>query len=350
MNMKAWNPSSRLRVPSSWVKLRTIDMHTGGEPVRVVVDGYPGIPGRTILEKRRYVKEHLDHLRTALMFEPRGHADMYGVLPLPAEKPDSDFGVLFLHNEGYSTMCGHATLAMARLAVDLQWVRVTEPETTVRIDAPCGQLTAIVEVRDGHVHCVEFDNVPSFVIALDETVPVPGLGEVRYDLAYGGAFYAYVDVQSVGLTCDPRQYRELIDKGMQIKRGIMAHKTNVRHPLEDDLSFLYGTIFTERSAKAGVHSRNVCIFAEGEVDRSATGSGVSGRAAIHHRRGELQIGETITIESIIGSTMTVQVREELQFGPYPAVIPRVGGRSFYVGQSEFIIDPDDPMGQGFFLR
>lgn len=332
------------------MKIRTIDMHTGGEPVRVIVDGFPEVKGTTLLEKRRFVKEHLDHLRTALMFEPRGHADMYGVLPVAPERSDSDFGVLFLHNEGYSTMCGHATLAMAKLAVDLRWVDAVEPVTVVRIDAPCGQLTASVTVECGQVRTVEFNNVPSFVVTLDEVIHVDGLGEIRYDLAYGGAFYAYADVAQIGITCKPEHYRELIDAGMQIKRAVMSQKSNIRHPYENDLSFLYGTIFIEPSGKPGVHSRNVCIFAEGEVDRSATGSGVSGRAAIHHRRGELKRGETITIESLIGSTMTVRVAEETSFGSYPAMIPCVGGASYYVGQNEFIIDPDDALRGGFILR
>jgi len=341
---------SRLSFSETWTKIRTIDMHTGGEPVRVIIGGFPHVEGRSILEKRRYVKEHFDSLRTALMFEPRGHADMYGVLPLPPEREDSDFGVLFLHNEGYSTMCGHATLAMAKLAVDLKWVDPTEPQTIVRIDAPCGQLTCYVDVQNGEVRSVQFDNVPSFVVALDESVDVPGLGPVRYDLAYGGAFYAYVDARLVALTCGPERYRELIEKGMLIKRAVMAQKTNVRHPFEPDLSFLYGTIFVEPSSKSGIHSRNVCIFAEGEVDRSATGSGVSGRAAIHHSRNEIQMGEPITIESLIDSTMTVSVVKKTDFGPYKAVIPRVGGTSHYVGQHEFIMDPADPLKEGFILR
>ncbi len=325
-------------------------MHTGGEPVRVIVGGLPRLEGDSILAKRRYMRDHFDFYRTALMFEPRGHADMYGVLPVPPEREDSDFGVLFLHNEGYSTMCGHATLAMARLAVDLKWVEPKAPQTIVRIDAPCGQLICNVQIQSGTIRSVEFDNVPSFVVALDETVEVPNLGTVRYDLAYGGAFYAYVDAGSVGLSCEPSRYRELIDRGMMIKRAVTAQKTNVQHPFESDLSFLYGTIFIEPSSTDGIHSRNVCVFAEGEVDRSATGSGVSGRAAIHHRRGELHIGDSLTIESIIGSTLSVRVAGETRFGSFPAIIPRVGGDSHYIGQHEFVIDPDDPLRSGFILR
>ena len=341
---------TRLQVPETWSILHTIDMHTGGEPVRVIVAGWPAVAGSTTLERRRFVAANHDHLRTALMFEPRGHADMYGVLPLPPERADSDFGVLFLHNEGYSTMCGHATLAVAKLAVEQGWVEAREPQTEIRIDAPCGQLRAYAQVRAGRVVEVEFDNVPSFVVALDETVDVPGLGPVRYDLAYGGAFYAYVDARALGVRCTPAEHRRAIDVGMAIQRAITATKANVQHPTEPDLSFLYGTIFVEPSSTAGVHSRNLCVFAEGEVDRSATGSGVSGRAAIHHRRGELRGGETLTIESLVGSTMTVCVVAETTFGPHQAIIPRVGGSSHYVGEHRFVVDPADPLRHGFLLR
>ncbi len=339
-----------LRVPDTWTTLRTIDMHTGGEPVRVVVDGWPRVEGATMLERRRYVRAHHDHLRTALMFEPRGHADMYGVLPLPPERADSDFGVLFLHNEGYSTMCGHATLAVAKLAVEQGWVAARAPQTEIVIDAPCGQLRAYAQVRDGKVVAVQFDNVPSFVVALDETVEVPRVGTVRYDLAYGGAFYAYVDATALGLRCVPAEHRRAIDLGMAIKRAVTAHKRNVVHPFAPDLSFLYGTIFVEPAHSPGAHSRNLCVFAAGEVDRSATGSGVSGRAAILHRRGELRAGQTITIESLLGSTMTVRVVAETTFGPHEAIVPRVGGTSHHVGEHRFVIDPDDPLRDGFLLR
>ena len=255
--------------PKEWMKIKTIDMHTGGEPLRVVIDGFPEIKGNSVLECRQYVKDNYDHLRTALMFEPRGHADMYGLLPLPPFNKDSDFGVLFIHNEGYSTMCGHATLAITKLAIELEWVDVVEGTNTIKIDAPCGQLTSYAEVKNGKVEKVYFHNVPSFVVALNETVEVEGLGTVKYDLAYGGAFYAYVDAaQFDDMDLTPDSYRELIKNGMDIKHAVMAQKDNVKHPFEDDLSFLYGTIFVGDSLTSGVDSRNVCIFAEGEVDRS----------------------------------------------------------------------------------
>jgi proline racemase len=335
--------------PQDWLRITTLDVHTGGEPFRVITGGYPELPGDTILARRRYAREHLDHLRTALMWEPRGHADMYGCIVTPPVSPGADFGVLFMHNEGYSTMCGHGIIAIAKVAVETGLVPAVEPETTVRIDAPAGLVTAYARVADGQVTSVRFHNVPSFVVALDETVQVPGLGRVRYDLAFGGAFYAYVQAADVGLTCTHEDFRPLIEKGTAIKRAIVASRP-IRHPFEEDLSLLYGTIFIEPPRGEGAHSRNVCIFAEGEVDRCPTGTGVSGRLAIHHARGEGAVGQPIVVESIIGSRFTGRIVDTTTFGPYDAIIPEVEGTAHITGRHEFLIDPNDPLREGFILR
>lgn len=329
--------------------IKTLDMHTGGEPLRVVLEGAPDIQATSVLDFRNQMKQKHDDFRKKIMFEPRGHADMYGLMILPPEREDSDFGVLFLHNEGYSTMCGHATIAIAKLAVMLGWLKKVEPVTTMKIDAPCGQLTAYVAIQNGAIIKVYFDNVPSFVVGLDKMVKLPDGQTLKYDLAYGGAFYAYVNAKDVGIELTPGNYRKLIDKGMEIKHAVMAQQA-IQHPFEQDLSFLYGTIFIDDSPNSNYHSRNVCIFAEGEVDRSATGSGVSGRAAIHYARNEIQQGETIEIESITGSTMTVSVQSETAYGNYQAIIPRVAGNAWVHGFSEFTFDETDIFRDGFFLR
>jgi trans-L-3-hydroxyproline dehydratase len=199
------------------------------------------------------------------------------------------------------------------------------------------------------VTSVRFENVPSFVLALDEHIEVPGLGRVRYDLAFGGAFYAFVQAADVGLTCTPVHFRALIDAGMRIKRAVMAARP-IPHPFEHDLSFLYGTILIGPPEQPGSHSRNVCVFAEGEVDRSPTGTGVSARLAIHHARGEIGLGQTITIESLIGTTFTGRVVRETTCGPHRAVIPEVEGSAFITGRHEFLIDPMDQLKDGFILR
>ncbi len=341
--MKNWT------LPASRHKITCIDAHTGGEPLRVIIDGYPALPGATILEKRRYAKAHLDHLRTALMWEPRGHADMYGCLVTEPVTPEADIGVLFLHNEGYSTMCGHGIIAITKVVLETGLLPMTAPETTVKIDTPAGLVTAHARISDNQVQSVCFYNVPSFVVALDDIVDVPGLGQVRYDLAFGGAFYAYVQAGQVGLTCAPTEFRPLIEKGMAIKHAVMAGRP-IPHPFEKDLSFLYGTIFIAPPLSAGAGSRNVCIFAEGEVDRCPTGTGVSGRMAIHYARGEIGINEPMTIESIIGSRFTGQVVKTTTFGPHPAVIPEVEGTAHITGRHQFVIDPDDPLRDGFILR
>ncbi len=342
-------PMSTWRPPKEWINITTIDAHTGGEPFRVITGGLPELPGDTILERRRNMREHLDHLRTALMWEPRGHADMYGCIVTPPVTAGADFGVLFLHNEGYSTMCGHGIIAMTTIALETGLVPMQAPETTVRIDTPAGLVTAHARIADGRVDSVYFHNVPSFVLALDETIEVPGLGSVGYDIAYGGAFYAFVDAQRLGLSTRPEAFAELVAKGMAIKRAVMARRT-ILHPFEDDLSFLYGTILIGPSHGEGAHSSNVCIFAEGEVDRSPTGTGVSARLALHYARGEIGLGQPITIESIIGSRFTGRVIKEDTFGPHAAVIPEVEGAAHITGRHEFLIDPADPYKNGFILR
>ncbi len=341
--MKNWTP------PTNWPKITTIDTHTGGEPFRVITGGFPDLPGETILERRRYAKIHLEHLRTGLMWEPRGHADMYGCIVTPPVSQEADIGILFMHNEGYSTMCGHGIIAITKVVLETGLLPMNSPESVVKIDAPAGLITAYAHVEDGVVQSVRFHNVPSFVLALDETVDVPGLGAVRYDLAFGGAFYAYVQAEDVGLTCTPEDFRPLIEKGMAIKRAVMASRP-ISHPFEEDVSFLYGTIFIGPPLDEGADSRNVCIFAEGEVDRCPTGTGVSGRMAIHHARGQIDFNQPMVIESIIGSRFTGRVIETTTFGPHPAVIPEVEGSAHITGRHEFLIDPSDPLREGFILR
>lgn len=331
------------RPPDHWTRITTIDMHTGGEPLRVVVEGLPPIEGRTVLEKRRYFREHYDHLRTGLMWEPRGHADMYGAVITPSA--DADFDVFFIHNEGYSTMCGHAIIALTKLAVETGLVTSSE----IAINVPAGRILARATVVDGRVVEASFQNVPSFVYLRGQRVEVAGLGSVEFDVAYGGAFYAFVNAPALGLKLEPANFNRLIECGRLIKHTVMSEFT-IKHPFEDDLSFLYGTIFIGPAEDPAHHSRNVCIFADGELDRSATGSGVSARAALHFAAGEIGLNERITIESIIGSTMSVKVAAMTNFGPYDAVIPEVSGTASITGRHEFYFDSADPFRTGFIFR
>lgn len=335
--------------PSGWLKIKTIDMHTGGEPLRVILAGLPELKGESVLDYRRFMKEDLDRFRKLLMFEPRGHADMYGCLLVPPNDEGADLGIIFMHNEGYSTMCGHAVIAITKLAVEMNWVESVLPVTEIKIDAPCGRISGFAQIDSGNLESVYFHGVPSFVVGLDYQVAVPGLGEIGYDLAYGGAFYAFVDADRYDISLESDNYTHLIKAGMDIKHAVMNTNEDINHPFEDDLSFLYGTIFISQKSNSG-DNKNVCIFANGEVDRSPTGSGVSARMAIHYERGEIKQGEEMKIESIVGSVFTGSVVEEIDYGPFKAVIPRVGGTAFITGQHEFLLDPKDPIAEGFFLR
>jgi len=337
------------KAPDNWKRITTIDAHTAGEPLRIIVEGYPELSGDTILARRRQALRNYDRFRTALMWEPRGHADMYGCLITPPVSADADFGVLFLHNEGYSSMCGHGIIAVTKVALEIGLLPINSPETTVKIDTPSGLVTAYARIENGHAESVCFHNVPSFVVALDETVDVPGLGQIRYDLAFGGAFYAYVQAKDAGVQCIPEDYPKLIERGMMIKRAVMAARA-IEHPFEKDLNFLYGTIFIGPPKGEKADSRNVCVFAEGEVDRSPTGTGVSGRMALHYARDEIKIGDPMVIESIIDSCFTGRVVKEVEFGRYRAIIPEVEGQAFITGRHEFVIDPTDPLADGFILR
>lgn len=335
--------------PSHWMAVTAIDAHTEGEPFRVITGGFPELQGETILAKRRYAKEHFDHLRRALMWEPRGHADMYGCLITPPVSPSADFGILFMHNEGFSTMCGHGIIGITKVALETGMIPIEAPETTVRMDTPAGLVVAHARIDAGRVGEIRFANVPSFVLGLDLQVQVPGVGPVKYDLAFGGAFYAFVDVTQVQLTCTPNDFGELISKGMAIKRAVMETAA-IDHPFEADLGFLYGTIFTGPPEGQGDHSRHVCVFADGEVDRCPTGTGVSGRLAILHARGQVEVQESIVIESILGTRFKGRILETTSFGPYDAVIPEVAGTAHITGQQTLLIDPDDPLKDGFILR
>ena len=328
------------------LKIRTVDAHAAGEPLRVVTEGVGPIPGRTILEKRRYAHERLDGIRRTLIFEPRGHADMYGALVTDPVTEDGDLGVLFMHNEGWSTMCGHGIIALVTIALETKMIKRME---TVRLDTPAGRVTAHATLEGDRVRKVAFENVASFPYVLDQTVEIPRIGKIRYDIAYGGAFYAFVRAVDMSVELITRDFRAIIRRGMAVKRAVMKSYP-IRHPFEDDLSFLYGTIIVGPPVSAEAHARNVCIFAEGAVDRSPTGTGVSARLALEYARGHLKRNEPFTVESIIGTRFTGTVVEPRKFGPYDAIIPRIEGDAWITGRHEFLVAPDDPLRDGFILR
>jgi trans-L-3-hydroxyproline dehydratase len=327
--------------------IHVLDMHTGGEPVRIVRKGYPPVLGETILAKRRYAREQLDHLRKLLMFEPRGHFDMYGALLVEPTLPGADLAVLFMHNEGYSTMCGHATIALGRYAVDHGLVPRVEPVTEVGIECPCGLVRVHVDVRDGSVR---FDSVPAFLLAEQLKVEVPGAGPVLADVSYGGAFYALAEAGQFGLDVRTSRTRDLVDAATALSRAV-ASALRIEHPVEADLGFLYGSILTDgRERPEQGPSANICVFADAEVDRSPTGSGVTARMAARFQRGLLGQGQACEFESVTGARFTGEVVGTAACGPRPAVTVRVGGKAHYMGQAEYWLEPDDRIGQGFLLK
>lgn len=331
--------------------LTVVDMHTGGEPVRIVTGGWPQIPKGTILEKRAFVRDNHDHLRRLLMFEPRGHFDMYGALLVEPDLPGADLAVLFMHNEGYSTMCGHAVIALGRYAVDEGLVPAREPVTTVGIECPCGLVVASVEVRDGRAGAVSFESVPAFLHSRDVAVSVPGHGEIVCDVAYGGAFYALADCRRFGLAFGQSRARDFVDAAAALTEAVKA-AVPLSHPDSPDLAFLYGSILTDGGdGSGGIATRNVCVFAETQVDRSPTGSGVTARLAAMHARGGLRIGEPRLFESIVGSRFEGAVARAVTLADNrPAILARVSGRAHYTGTATFTLEDGDELGKGFLVR
>jgi trans-L-3-hydroxyproline dehydratase len=341
------------------LRIETTDMHTGGEPVRIVTSGYPPIPGATILAKRRHAREHLDHLRKLLIFEPRGHFDMYGVIPVepdppppgaPTGTPPADLAVLFMHNEGYSTMCGHAVIALGRWAVDTGRVPLNAPETAFVIQCPCGPVRVRVAIEDGRAGAVAFESVPAFAYALDRAVEVPGHGRVHLDIGYGGAFYALVPASRFGLDVRRSRIRDLVDAAAAVTEAAKA-QVPLEHPEDRDLAFLYGTILTDGLDEwSEAPTANACVFAEREVDRSPTGSGATARIAVQYAKGLIRLGQERRFESVTGAMFTGKPLRALKAGRFDALTVEVSGRAHYTGTSQFTWEPGDEIGQGFLLR
>ncbi|HEV2012991.1 MAG TPA: proline racemase family protein [Candidatus Dormibacteraeota bacterium] len=319
----------------------TVDYHTAGEPFRIVSGGVPPLRGRTILEKRRYALEKLDHIRQLLVFEPRGHADMYGGFVTEPEDDGAQLGVVFFHNAGYSTACGHGTIALVTWAIEAALVPAAEPAVDMVVDVPSGRLRTVATMQDGRVRSVRFRNVPSFVL-LDGLAVTIGGRRTEVAVAYGGAFYAIVPAERFELPIEPGFVPRFIELGREIKAAVEAER-DIVHPLEPELEGVYGVIFT-----AG--NRNVTVFADGEVDRSPCGSGTSARLALLDQRGELARGATLMHESIIGGRFASRVVGEARVDDYPAVITEVEGSAHLTGYHQFVLEEDDPIGVGFLIR
>ncbi|MGL4975009.1 MAG: proline racemase family protein [Bosea sp. (in: a-proteobacteria)] len=327
--------------------LSYLDMHTCGEPVRIVTGGYPELTGVTLLEKRREARDRHDHYRRALMLEPRGHAGMYGVIPVATTHPEAAIGVLFTHNEGYSTMCGHATIALGRWCIESGLVPVVEPVTRFAIEAPCGLVRLSCSVSNGAVTDVSFESVPAFVAQRDLVVELPGHGRVMTDIAYGGAFYCILPAQRLGLDFHESSLEELAAAAGALTDHVRAN-VSLSHPSEPDLAFLYGTIVTD-GIEGTNESANLCVFAERQIDRSPTGSGVTARMALDFAKGHVAMGQTRRFRSLTGGVFTGCVNGLVADWPEGAVTVTVGGQAHVMGEGCFIIEEDDRLGWGFPL-
>jgi len=344
------------------ITLKTIDAHAAGEPLRLIIEGFPSPRGKTMLEKREWLRKHADHLRRALMLEPRGHADMYGAILTEPVAPGSHAGVLFMHNEGYSTMCGHGVIAVTTMVLERGIVMPGGDGTSVVYDSPAGTIRARATIRAGEaggagragmagtteairVESVAFVNVPSFVLHGGLAVKL-GARTIRTDVAFGGAFYAIVDCEAAGLPIDIAHLPELRRIGMEIKHAIEATQT-IAHPLEPGLQGIYGTIFTGPPSEEGADLRNVTIFADAEVDRSPCGTGTAAVMAVVDAMGLLGEEKPFVHESLIGTRFHGRVVGRTTVGDYQAIVPEIEGSAWITGEHTFLVDERDPLKEGF---
>lgn len=327
-------------------RLAVIDMHTAGEPVRIFDAVSLIVPGETILEKRRAMGDRFDHLRRAMMLEPRGHADMYGAVLVPPSDPAFDAAVLFTHNSGYSTMCGHATVALGRFLYD-QARQQGRTQTRFTLECPCGPV--VIEVTPDNdpaaAPMVRFESVESFALSLNDSIALDGFGQVSFDIGYGGAFYAILPSSRLGLDFHQTSLDQLVEAAGKLVAELRATRS-FRHPEEPDLSFLYGAILTDGDhLTPGRLTYNLCWFGEGQIDRSPTGSGVSARLAVAHAHGQIAPGADVAFAGASGQSFDGAVARTTESG----IIAAVSGRAYYMARSELILEAQDPFAHGFAL-
>lgn len=329
--------------------LSTVELHTCGETFRLVTQGLPKIPGKTIVERIAWLEQNADHYRRAVLLEPRGHKDLYGGYLTEPVSPEADFGVIFLNNIGYSPHCGHGVIALATAAVEMGWIERKTPETKVGIDAPCGFIEAYVQWDGERAGSVRFVNVPSFIFSRDVTVQTPTFGEVTGDVAYGGATYFYVDGRTVGVEIREHDAQRVMQLGYEIKAALNAKMPFV-HPEIPEFNNVYGVMVYGDPRHEGSTQANCCVYADRAVDRSPTGSGTAGRVAQLYLRGRMDASDTLVNESIIGTIFKGRVLSEAKVGEFDAIVPEVEGDAHICGFANWVIDEADPLKFGFLVK
>lgn len=324
-----------------------VDSHTEGMPTRVITGGVGVIPGATMFDRRRYFLDNLDHIRKLLMNEPRGHSAMSGAILQPPTRPDADFGVLYIEVSGCLPMCGHGTIGVATVLVETGMVEVKEPVTTIRLDTPAGLVVVDVRVEDGSAKAVTLRNVPSFALALDRTVKVAGWGEVAYDVAFGGNFFAFVELDDLGIPFDRANKNRIMEAGLAVMAAINEQDRPV-HPGNPEINGVHH-VYMAAPGSTAAHSRHAMAIHPGWFDRSPCGTGTSARMAQLHARGLLPLNTEFRNESFIGTHFIGKLVEETEVAGYQAVIPTITGRAWITGTAQYLYDPDDPFPQGFEL-
>jgi len=327
----------------------SIDTHTGGGPTRTITGGIPHIPGETIAQKMLYLKENMDWIRTSLMFEPRGHSVMSGVILTEPKHPEADVGTIFIETGGYLPMCGHDTIGVATALVETGMVTVKEPETLITLDTPAGLTRVRVKVENGSAKAVSFMGVPSFVFAEETEIDVPKIGALTVDIAYGGNVYAILPAAEVGLEIIPVNTSALIEKGRLIKYAI-NDQVKIQHPELEFINECTHVEFYGPPTTPGAHLKNAVILSDSGLDRSPCGTGTSAKIALMYAKGEIRKDEKFIHESIIGSTFSARVIEETKVGNFSAIIPEITGYAHIMGINQLFIDPDDPLKDGFLLE
>lgn len=328
--------------------IHAVDSHTMGEPTRIVIGGINAIPGKTMPEKKAYLEKNLDHVRTGIMLEPRGHNDMFGSILTQPCSDEADLGIIFMDGGGYLNMCGHGTIGAMTVAVETGMIPKVEPITKVVLEAPAGLVYGDVRVENGKVKSVSFNNVPAYYDR-KESIDLPGYGKIEFDIAFGGSFFAILHAKQLNLKVEPKNAQKLCEVGMQI-RDIINKEIKVQHPTLEHIKTVDLVEIYDEPTHPDATYKNVVVFGQGQVDRSPCGTGTSAKLATLHAKGELKEGEKFVYESIAGTLFEGEIVGKTKIGDQDAIIPRITGAAYITGFNHFVFDDEDPLIDGFILK